>query len=220
MKDMCGYHRDCLLCEMMPNRFVHVLWQHGCALRESGCQTGLSPVQTCPPLKIFGTLWYKHITKGGPNCWAAEFVKVRRDATQWEGDTTRLRSFYTSALQNIQFNAGFKWFSNHFVFICISHSRSTFFLESVLYTQLLQHRLHLKHGKTQRAATTLDLFKQKKWTGRAVACYALWMVVSASCPRNIGGWWTGLKEWCSLLLCHTDIGVQYNPVFELTFTLK
>lgn len=62
-----------------------------------------------------------------------------------------------------------------------------FFLESVLYTQLLQHRLHLKHGKTQRAATTLDLFKQKKWTGRAVACYALWMVVSASCPRNIGG---------------------------------
>lgn len=133
MKDMCGYHRACLLCEMMPNRFVHVLWQHGSGLRESGCQTGLSPVQTCPPLKIFGTLWYKHITKGGPNCWAAEFVKVRRDATQWEGDTTRLRSFYTLALQNIQFNAGFKWFSNHFVFICISHSRSTFFGIGLVY---------------------------------------------------------------------------------------
>lgn len=74
------------------------------------------------------------------------------------------------------------------------------------------------------SADHTGLVQTQVWTRGVVACYALWMAVNTACPRNIQSWWTGLKDWTSprpplVLLCRAEICVQYDPVFELTYTL-
>lgn len=77
----------------------HIFWQLGCFVEESRCQTDLTAIQTCHPLKRFVPLWRKKYAKGAPSQGSGIFSL----ATLW-GDDPQVR---LTAVDHLR--AGWRW---------------------------------------------------------------------------------------------------------------